>query len=59
MFISHQIGGVISAIELAVLQRNVRCIIQKFMPFIQAPNLSYINRHKTGKTANTVKNGIL
>ena len=56
MFISHQIGGVISAIELAVLQRNVRCIIQKFMPFIQAPNLSYINRHKTG---NTVKNGIL
>ena len=56
MFISHQIGSVISAIELEVLQRNFRCIIQKFMPFIQAPNLSYINRHKTG---NTVKNGIL
>lgn len=59
MFISHQIGGVISAIELAVLQRNFKCIIQKFMPFIQAPNSSYINRLKTGKAANTVKNGIL
>ena len=54
MFIVNQIGDVIA--ERTDIGKEQFQVIQAF---IEALNLSHINRYKTGKTANIAKRGIL
>ena len=54
MFISNEIGSVISERAYGVTEQ-----FQVMQTFIEALNLSYINRYKTGKTAETLKRGFL
>ena len=54
MFIANQTGGVIAERTDIGTER-----FQVIQTFIEALNLSYINRYKTGKTANIAKRGIL